>query len=26
VCDFITIAKICERDVYWMYCDIHSFF
>jgi len=26
VCDFIAIVKIFEGDVYWMYCDIHSFF
>ncbi len=26
MCDFIATIKICERDVYWMYCDIHSSF
>ncbi len=26
MCDFIAIIKICEGDVYRMYCDIHSFF
>jgi hypothetical protein len=26
VCDFIAIVKICEGDVYWIYCDIHSSF
>jgi hypothetical protein len=26
MCDFIAIIKICERDVCWMYCDIHSSF
>jgi hypothetical protein len=26
VCDFIAIIKICEGDVYQMYCDIYSFF
>ncbi len=25
MCDFIAIVQICEGDVYWMYCDIHSF-
>jgi hypothetical protein len=26
MCDFIAIIKICEKDVYWMYRDIHSYF
>ncbi len=26
VCDFIVMVKIYERDVYRMYCDIHSSF
>jgi hypothetical protein len=26
ICDFIAIIKICEGDVYRMYCDICSFF
>lgn len=26
VCDFIVAIKICEKDVYQMYCDIHSSF
>jgi len=26
VCDFIVIVKICERDVYHMFCDRQSFF
>jgi hypothetical protein len=26
MCDFIATIKICERDLYWMYCDIHSSF
>jgi hypothetical protein len=24
ICDFIITIRICERDVYHMYCDIHS--
>ncbi len=24
ICDFIIAIKICEGDVYHMYCDIHS--
>jgi hypothetical protein len=26
LCDFIVAIKICERDVYQMYCNIHSSF
>ncbi len=26
VCDFAAIIKICEGDVYQMYCEIHSSF
>jgi hypothetical protein len=26
VCDFIIVVKICERDVYYMFCDQQSFF
>jgi hypothetical protein len=26
VFEFITLVKICEGDIYWMYCDIHSSF
>jgi hypothetical protein len=26
VCDFIATVKICNGDVYQMYCDIHSCF
>jgi hypothetical protein len=26
VCDFSAIIKICEGDVYQMYCEIHSSF
>jgi hypothetical protein len=26
LCDFIVAIKICERDDYQMYCDIHSSF
>jgi hypothetical protein len=26
VCNFIAMVKICERDIYWMYDDIHSSF
>jgi hypothetical protein len=26
VCDFIVVVKICEKDVYRMFCDQKSFF
>jgi hypothetical protein len=26
VCGFIVVVKICEGNVYQIYCDIHSFF
>jgi hypothetical protein len=26
LCDFIAIVKICERDIYQMYCDNQSYF